>query len=110
MQEKSIKTPLTKPPKNHRAGHRARSRERFRKAGPDSVQDHELLELILFRAIPRRDVKDLAHSLIDRFGDLSAVLAASREDLLAITGVSDGVADDFLVVRAAALRALRKMP
>ena len=76
MQEKSIKTPLTKPPKNHRAGHRARLRERFRKAGPDSVQDHELLELILFRAIPRRDVKDLAHKLIERFGDLSAVLAA----------------------------------
>jgi len=104
VQEKPTKTPPTKPAKNHRAGHRARLRARFRKAGPDSVQDHELLELILFRAIPRRDVKDLAHLLIDHFGDLSAALAAPRDDLLAIPGVSEGVADDFLVVRAAALR------
>jgi DNA repair protein RadC len=104
VQEKPIKTSPLKPPKNHRAGHRSRLRDRFRKAGPDSVQDHELLELVLFRAIPRREVKDLAHLLIDRFGDLSAVLAAPREDLLTIAGVSEGVADDFLVVRAAALR------
>jgi DNA repair protein RadC len=104
VQEKPTKTLPTKPAKNHRAGHLARLRAQSRKAGPDSVQDHELLELILFRDIPRRDVKDLAHLLIDHFGDLSAALAAPRDDLLAIPGVGEGVADDFLVVRAAALR------
>lgn len=104
MQEKPIRTPPAKPTKNFREGHRARLRARLRKARPDAVQDHELLELILFRAIPRRDVKQLAHALIDRFGDLSAVLAAPPADLTAFPGIGQSVVDEFAVVRAAALR------
>ncbi len=51
----------------HYHGHRERLRERFRDAGPDALSDYELLEMVLFRALPRRDVKPLAKSLIGRF-------------------------------------------
>ena len=68
------------------------------------MQDHELLELVLFRAIPRRDVKVLAHQLINHFGDLSAVMAASRDELVAFDGIGERVTDEFLTIRAAALR------
>jgi DNA repair protein RadC len=51
--------------------HRKRLRDRFMAGGPDAVPDYELLELILFRAIPRQDVKPLARTLIDTFGDLT---------------------------------------
>lgn len=104
MEEKPIKKPLTKPPKNYREGHRKRLRDRFRSAGQDGVQDHELLELILFRAIPRRDVKLLEHELLDKYGDLSGVMGASRQELKKIKGVSERVVDEFQIIRAAALR------
>jgi DNA repair protein RadC len=52
-------------------GHRERLRERFRTGGPQALPDYELLELVLFRAIPRRDTKDLAKRLIARFGSFA---------------------------------------
>jgi DNA repair protein RadC len=55
----------------HYLGHRERLRERFRKGGADALGEYELLELILFRAMPRRDVKPLAKSLIARFGSFA---------------------------------------
>ena len=61
---------------DHRVGHRARLRSRFMNGGLDAVQDYELLELILFRAIPRRDVKPLAKRLLARFHDIAGVIAA----------------------------------
>ena len=63
-----------RPPHYH--GHRERLRGRFRKAGAESVSDYELLELVLFRAIPQRDVKPLAKDLIARFGSFPEVIAA----------------------------------
>jgi DNA repair protein RadC len=68
------------------------------------VQDYELLELILFRAITRRDVKDLAHELLRDYGDLSAVLAAPPQELLGYTGIGENVITEFKIIEAAALR------
>ena len=61
----------------HYHGHRARLRQRFLEAGSDAVSDYELLELILFRAIPQRDVKPLAKELIEKFGSFAEVIAAA---------------------------------
>ena len=104
MQEKPIKMPPTKPAEDERKGHRKRLRDRLMKAGPDSVQEHELLELVLFRVIPRRDVKVLAHKLINHFGDISAVLAAPTDELMTFKGVGERVIEEFAIIRAAALR------
>ena len=62
--------------KPHYTGHRDRLRQRFLAAGPDSLHDYELLELLLFSAIPRRDVKPLAKELIEKFGGFAGVLSA----------------------------------
>ena len=72
--------PLDDPPP-HYLGHRERLRERFRNAGADAVSDYELLELVLFRTIPQRDVKPLAKELIAKFGSFAEVLAAPRQRL-----------------------------
>ena len=61
----------------HFHGHRERLRARFREAGPDALADYELLELVLFRAIPRRDVKPLAKALLKRFGSFAVTQAAA---------------------------------
>ncbi len=66
----------------HYHGHRERLRSRLREAGPGALADYELLELILFRAIPRRDVKPLAKSLIARFGSFGEVIAVDSEGWL----------------------------
>jgi len=89
---------------SHAAGHRERLRARFKKAGVDGVQDYELLELILFRAIPRRDVKPLAKELIAKFGGFAQVLAAPVERLTDLKGVSENVAQELSIVRAAAVK------
>ncbi|MAW80751.1 MAG: hypothetical protein CMI63_10970 [Parvularcula sp.] len=90
--------------KHHAAGHRERLRARFKKAGVDGVQDYELLELILFRAIPRRDVKPLAKELIALFGGFPQVIAAPTERLMEVKGVSENVAQELKIVQAAALK------
>ena len=77
MQEEQKQPPKVSD-KDYRSGHRKRLRDRFRNGGPTVVQPYKLLEMVLFRTIPRRDVKQLALELIDRFGDLSAVLTAPR--------------------------------
>ena len=63
------------------SGHRARMRSRFAAQGLDGFADHEVLELILFYAIPQGDVNDLAHELIERFGTIAGVLDASVDEL-----------------------------
>ena len=73
-------------------GHRERMKQRFLKEGLDGFADHEVLELLLFYAIPQRDTNDLAHRLIDRFGSLDAVLDAPREELLSVKGVGENTA------------------
>lgn len=74
------------------AGHRSRLRKRFLNAGLDSFQDHEVLELLLCYAIPRRDVNETAHLLLDRFGTLMAVLDAPEAELQAVPGVGPATA------------------
>ena len=63
------------------SGHRARLRSRFLKGGGDALADYELLELLLFMAIPRRDVKPLAKELLDKFGDFAGVITADADEL-----------------------------
>ncbi|MCQ8186564.1 RadC family protein [Parvularcula maris] len=95
------------------AGHRKRLRERFMEGGPEGVRDYELLELILFAAIPRRDVKPLAKVLLAEFGSFADVISAPRDRLEAVTVRIDGkppltctpgVLAQFAIVRAAALQ------
>ena len=85
----------------HYMGHRERLRERFKKAGGDGLADYELLELLLFRVIPRRDVKPLAKDLLKRFDGLSGVLAAPIQRLTEVDGVSEATALEFKILQAA---------
>lgn len=89
---------------NHASGHRDRLRERFRRAGVEAVQDYELMELILFRAIPRRDVKPLAKEIIKTFGGLPQALAAPVERLTEIKGVSENIAIELKIIHAASIK------
>lgn len=74
------------------------------RAGVEGVQDYELLELILFRAIPQRDVKPIAKSLIATFGGFAETLAAPVERLVEVRGVSENVARELKIVHASALK------
>ena len=85
-------------------GHRERIRQRFLIGEGRDMADYELLELVLTIAIPRRDVKPLAKELINKFGSFAAVINASREDLLTVSGVKDGTITVLKVINAAALR------
>lgn len=96
--------PQTKPSAGMNAGHRERLRARFMKAGVAGVQDYELLEMILFRAIPRRDVKPLAKELIQLFGSFADVIAAQPERLQEVKGISLAVASEIKIIQAAALK------
>lgn len=87
--------------------HRKRLRERFLAGGAAAMPDYELLELVLFRAIPRRDVKPLAHALLQKFGDFNAVLSASRERLEKVSGVGEAVVVELKIVEATAHRLAR---
>jgi DNA repair protein RadC len=91
----------------HYHGHRERLRARFREAGAEAVSDYELLELVLFRAIPQRDVKPLAKALIAKFGSFAEVVAAPRARLKEIKGVGDTGVDELKIVQAAASRMAR---
>ena len=91
----------------HYHGHRERLRARFREAGPDAVSDYELLELVLFRAIPQRDIKPLAKQLIAKFGSFPEVVAAPRTRLKEIKGIGDAAVDELKIVHAAAGRIAR---
>jgi len=88
-------------------GHRDRLRQRFRKGGADPLPDYELLELLLFRAIPRRDVKPLAKELLRVFGSFVEVISAPEELLTRVPGLGDGVITELKIVRAAALRLMQ---
>lgn len=91
----------------HYHGHRERLRARFVQAGADALPDYELLELVLFRAIPRRDVKPLAKALIDRFGSFAEVVSAEPARLAEVEGVSPGVIVDLKLTEAAGRRLAR---
>lgn len=93
-----------KPAKPHYHGHRDRLRARFGETGGDGLADYELLELALFRSIPRRDVKPLAKSLMDRFGTLGGVCSARAEQLMAVPGLSEKSALDLKLFQVLAQR------
>ena len=88
----------------HYYGHRERLRARFREAGAEAVADYELLELILFRALPRRDVKPLAKKLLEKFGSFAEVIAAPPMRLAEVPGLGEAAITDFKIVHAAAGR------
>lgn len=96
-----------KPAAQHHDGHRDRLRERFLKSGVTSLQDYELLELVLFSVIPRRDVKPLAKDLINTFGNLSGILNADISDLQKVPGLSENAAVFFKMVQALTQKILR---
>ncbi len=87
--------------------HRTRLRERFIAAGAEAMPDYELLELVLFRAIPRCDVNPLARDLLERFGDFSSVLTAPAPRLMEVPGVGDAVITELKIVEGAAQRLAR---
>jgi DNA repair protein RadC len=91
----------------HYHGHRDRLRNRFRENGDTALADYELLELILFRLIPRRDTKPVAKALLDRFGTLAAVFGAPLPLLIEINGIGESVATDLRLIGAVAHRTLK---
>jgi DNA repair protein RadC len=97
----------TAKPGPHYAGHRDRLRQRFLKAGPEGLADYEMLELLLFQAIPRRDVKPLAKELIHRFGSFAAVLSASPRELSDTGQLGDSSIAVIKIVQAAAVHLAR---
>jgi len=92
----------------HYAGHRQRLRERFVFGGEDAMQDYELLELLLFMAIPRRDVKPLAKDLLNAFGSLPELMSAPHTALSQIEGVSENTATAIKTVSALAARMMKQ--
>ena len=94
--------------KPHHLDHRERLRARARAGGLGALPDYELLELFLFRSIPRRDVKPLAKALLARFGSLAGVWGAPIEDLMGVKGVGEAVALDLKLAHEAASRAARE--
>lgn len=94
--------------KPHYLGHRQRLRERFLAGGADALPDYELLELLLFQARPRGDVKPLAKALIARFRSFAGVMAASPGELATVDGVGDAAIVTLKTVQAAALRMSRQ--
>ena len=93
--------------KPHYLGHRDRLRQRFIASGSEAMADYELLELLLFRILPRRDTKPMAKALIKRFGSFSEVLAAPPVLLKEIDGFGESAVTDLKVILAAAQRFAR---
>ncbi len=91
----------------HYHGHRERLRARFRDTGAESLPDYELLELMLFAAVPRRDTKPIAKALLARFGSFSEVLAAPEAQLREVKGVGDTIVNALKVALATAKRFAR---
>lgn len=86
----------------HYHGHRDRLRARFLTAGAQALAEYELLELLLFRAIPRRDVKPLAKELISKFGSFAQVLSAPQNRLNEIKGLGESAIVDLKIIEACA--------
>ena len=92
---------------SYMADHRKRLRTRFLQGGAQAMPDYEILEMVLFRAIPRQDVKPLARRLIDKFGDFNRVVSAPIWQLQQVVGVGNAVALEIKIVEAAAHRMAR---
>lgn len=88
----------------HYHGHRERLRARFRTAGADALSDYELLEMVLFRAMPRRDVKPLAKTLIGQFGSFAEVVHAPQPRLRECVGLGEAAITEIKLIAAATSR------
>ncbi|QFY59968.1 JAB domain-containing protein [Rhizobium grahamii] len=98
---------MRQPSDEHYHGHRERLRNRFRDHGDAALADYELLELLLFRLIPRRDTKPIAKALLDRFGSLAAVFGAPTALLQEVKGIGEAVALDIKLISTVAHRTLK---
>ncbi len=107
MQEDDGETPRGLAEAPHYHGHRERLRARFLSAGADALADYELLELVLYRAIPRRDVKPLAKALLQRFGSFAETAAASPTRLSEVEGLGEAAITEIKIIQAAAQRFAR---
>ena len=106
--EQAIPPARPRAPKAPRhAGHRERLRRRFREAGDQALADYEILELLLFRAIPRADTKPQAKDLIERFGSLAEVMGAPAHLISEVDNVGEAVALDLKIIAAAAQRMMK---
>jgi DNA repair protein RadC len=92
---------------DQRSGHRQRLKDRFVNGGPEALPDYELLELVLFNAISRRDTKPMAKRLIERFGSFAEAVNAPPERLREVEGIGDSAIVQLKLVRAAALRLMQ---
>ena len=92
---KGCKTPMS----NENCGHRDRMRERLLKDGLDGFQDHEVLEMLLYHTIPRKDTNKLAHKLLHKFGSFANVMNASPQQLMTVDGISEVTACYISVVK-----------
>lgn len=108
MSTPTKKTKKPKKKKPHYHGHRDRLRQRFVQGGPDALADYEMLELILFMAIPRRDVKPLAKTLLDKFDNLAGVLNAPLSMLTQVDGLSENSAIALKAVQSCAQRMMKQ--
>lgn len=86
--------------KPHYLGHRSRLKERFRRSGRNALADHEIIELLLGYAIPRKDTKPIAKLLLERFGSFQAILDAPQERLEEVSGIGEHASTLLLSVRA----------
>jgi DNA repair protein RadC len=91
----------------HYYGHRERLRDRFREGGADALPDYELMELLLFRAIPRRDTKPLAKDILKKFGSFAEAISAPWERLTEVQGLGPAAIFEIKLAQAAALRLTR---
>lgn len=91
----------------HYVGHRKRLRGRFREAGTDALSDYELLELLLFHAQPRGDMKPIAKALLEKFGSFAEVISAPEKRLAEVDGIGEASITGLKIVQAAASRLLR---
>nr|WP_298686976.1 DNA repair protein RadC [uncultured Dongia sp.] len=107
MPPKADSTEVVETPHYH--GHRQRLRERFLNGGAAALADYELLELLLYLAIPQRDVKPLAKDLIARFGSFGAVMAAEPAQLMEVSGIKENSAIAIKTVQAAAILMQRQV-
>lgn len=95
-------------PGHDASGHRARLRQRLLDGNDEALGDHEVIELLLMQAVPRRDMKPLARTLIERFGSLAGVLTADARTLAMHPGMGEATAAALKVVALAARRLARQ--
>ncbi len=94
--------------KPHYLGHRQRLKDRFMRDAGASLHDYEMLELVLFLAKPRAEVKPLAKALITRFGSFADVISADAKELVAVKGIGENTAVALKTIQAAAIRLARE--